>query len=280
MPRLTVASWDVNQRAACWSQLETLRSEHGVQVALVQEAVPGGEGHAFAFIEPPFSARERWRIAVPPRVQRRNYASAIAILDETLRFEPLPPTNLSDAGWEDLAGSHPGQFAVGKLSVPGSPTEILLVSLYGVWHQPSGNGAEATLHRAISDLTPLLLSNARVILAGDLNLFRNTNNKGQPRFNTVFERLTAYGLELRGPFRSKGDPAQVGCTCRQGDNCDHVETFRIWRRNAVPYQDDYVFSTESLPASSCRALIHEVTDYADRSQRHSDHWPIVTVFEV
>src|SRR3954449_9533403 len=51
------------------------------------------------------------------------------------------------------------------------------VTLYGMWDS-MGKGrdiyAEATLHRAISDLTPLLQrSRTDVLLAGDLNVYRN-----------------------------------------------------------------------------------------------------------
>ena len=88
-------------------------------------------------------------------------------------------------------------------------------------------------------------------------------------------------MELQGPFRVPGEPAQKGCTCGQGDRCDHVETFRVWRTNAVPYQDDYVFASDSLKLVSCTALIDPaVTDFSDRTQRYSDHWPVIATFDL
>lgn len=216
-----------------------------------------------------------------PKDYRSKCSSAIALLDDRLSLNPVLPTPLADANYNDFAACHPGQFAVARLGVPETSTELVLISLYGLWHTPSGNGAEATLHRAISDLTPLFLTSPHIILAGDLNLFRNTDNVGQRHFDTVFSRLDAYGLQLHGPFRAPGEPPQRDCTCGQGDRCDHIETFRIWRRNAKPYQDDYVFASGSVKLLSCFSLIDPtVTDFSDRTQRRSDHWPVIATFDV
>jgi hypothetical protein len=199
------------------------------------------------------------------------------LLDETLTLSPLRVKPLTEAAYDSfeqqvLAASHPGQFAAARVDVPGTHQPLILVSLYGVWHTPwSGNGAEASLHRAISDLTPVLLSERRIVLAGDLNLFRNTGNVGQRRFDTVFDRLGAYSMALAGPFRSPDGPPLEGCTCGQGDNCDHVETFRIFRENAKPYQDDYVFASEAVTVASCFV----VADPDIRDKGLSDHWPVV-----
>jgi endonuclease/exonuclease/phosphatase (EEP) superfamily protein YafD len=71
------------------------------------------------------------------------------------------------------------------------------------------------------------------------------------------------------------------CPCGQGAGCDHVETYRHWHASAKPYQDDYVFASESLKVLSCEALIDTaVTDFSDRGQRLSDHRPVVARFEL
>jgi endonuclease/exonuclease/phosphatase family metal-dependent hydrolase len=276
MATITVATWNMHQQASAWDYLRRLRDEHGVQVVLVQEArSPDGPGR-WAAITPNPEDESLWRISVPPDY-KRNYASAVVLLDDRLSFHPQPAVPLAVARYGQFAASHPGQFAVAKVGLPNLAQPLVVVSLYGVWHQPSGNGAEATLHRAISDLTPLFLTEPRVVVAGDLNIFRNTNNEGQIRFDTVFNRLDAYNLRLRGPFRPSGSQPLQECTCGQGiDGCDHVETFRLLRDNALPYQDDYVFASEALKVLSCKP-VHD-TDI--RQLRYSDHWPVIASLEV
>jgi endonuclease/exonuclease/phosphatase family metal-dependent hydrolase len=273
MATITLATWNMNQQASAWDYLGQLRDEQGAQVALVQEAIPPAGPGPWSAITPNPEDKSLWRISVPPDSKRRNYASAVVLLDSGLSFHPQPAIPLAEARYDQFAASHPGQFAVARVGLPGGGRPLALVSLYGVWHQPSGNGAEATVHRAISDLTPLFLTEPGVVIAGDLNIFRNTNNEGQVRFDTVFTRLDAYHLRLRGPFRSSGRPPLQDCTCGQGaDACDHVETFRLLRENARPYQDDYVFTSETLNALSCKP----VYDPEIRQRRYSDHWPVVT----
>jgi endonuclease/exonuclease/phosphatase family metal-dependent hydrolase len=114
------------------------------------------------------------------------------------------------------------------------------------------------------------------VLAGDLNLFRNTNNPGQRRFDTVFSRLEAYDFHLAGPLLPAGATRLTDCTCGQGDNCDHVETFRMFRPGALPYQDDYVFACGAITTQSCAALV----DTAIRDQQLSDHWPVIAQFDL
>jgi endonuclease/exonuclease/phosphatase family metal-dependent hydrolase len=279
MAVITVATWNMNHQVKSWTHLDQLREQHGVQVALLQEAVPPSDSGRWPGITPDPIA-PGWSIR-GSKDMKYKWSSAIALLDDQLSFTPVLPTPLAEADYKTFAASHPGQFAVARVRLPEASEELVLISLYGVWHKPSGNGAEATLHRAISDLTPLFLANPHIVLAGDLNLFRNTDNVGQRHFDTVFTRLDAYGLQLHGPFRVAGEPAQRDCTCGQGNRCDHVETFRIWHRNAKPYQDDYVFASESLKLHSCKALIDPaVTDFSDRQQRISDHWPVIATLEL
>jgi len=165
MATITVATWNMHQQASAWDYLGRLRDEHGVQVVLLQEArSPAGPG-PWAAITPDPEDESLWRISVPPRY-KRNYASAVVLLDDGLSFHPQPATPLADARYDQFAASHPGQFAVAKVGLPDLGQPLVVVSLYGVWHQPSGNGAEATVHRAISDLTPLFLTEPGVVVAG------------------------------------------------------------------------------------------------------------------
>ena len=169
---LTVATWNLHQEQRAWHYLDRRRDDHGVQLAMVQEAVPPVEPERWLCVTPDPLDRGLWRISVPPGVGRREYTSAIVLLDERLSLTPQPATPLAEAGYDSFAASHPGQFAVASVQHPDAAQEVVLISLYGLWHTPSGNGAEATVHRALSDLTVLFLAAQLIVLAGDLNLFR------------------------------------------------------------------------------------------------------------
>lgn len=154
------------------------------------------------------------------------------------------------------------------------PECIWAVSLYGLWDEMDQSReiyAEATLHRALSDLTPLMQKKSaqRMIIAGDLNVWHGF--KGKPwgaRYKTVFDRLAAYELELVGPFRAEG-AALDGCPCGSGANCRHVQTYRHQRKaGGMPFQNDYVFA-RGLEVKGCEALDD------DASWSESDHCPVL-----
>jgi endonuclease/exonuclease/phosphatase family metal-dependent hydrolase len=176
---------------------------------------------------------------------------------------------LVDAKWDDPTISHPGQFAVGRLLRPDT-TSLTVVSLYGIWdsrpEQRRYIFPEATLHRAISDLTPLLLTGEAVVIAGDLNILIGYGKELDPesaRTDTVFERLLTYGVELAGPYRDVGE-ALEGCPCNDPANCRHVST----RPDGTgrPLQLDWVFSNRP-DAVTATALPIDGT--------WSDHAPLV-----
>lgn len=174
---------------------------------------------------------------------------------------PVAVQPLATSPYGEIAASHPGQFSAATLSGPGLP-EVLVISLYGLWDKMTDNGeiySEASLHRAISDLTPLLQArrHQRVILAGDFNIYRDWSTADTvwgPRYDTVFNRLSSYGLRFSGPQRGPDQPPLPGCPCRLGDACTHVQTYRHQRREtATPYQNDYFFATPAVTVETCRA---------------------------
>lgn len=215
---LTFVSWNMNNRAGAWSHLQNLAAENQVAAALVQEAknpriLPDGWES-----NPPASEAdpdERWRIGVPRyyrsdsgelKQTRRWYASAVVGTDE-LQLHPLVPTILQEAADSEFACSHPGQFAVSTAQLADG-RRLSLVSLYGIWdtvpHSPSRRFTEATLHRALSDLTPVFQESEAdlVLVAGDLNLYSYTDGSvWGDRWMSVLDRFKTYGLEICGPFR-------------------------------------------------------------------------------
>ena len=79
---------------------------------------------------------------------------------------------VADGGF---ACSHPGQFAVSDIALAGGG-RLIVVSLYGIWDLVSGTRdryVEATLHRAISDLSVVFQEPGAdlTLVAGDFNLY-------------------------------------------------------------------------------------------------------------
>jgi len=157
-------SWKMNQRELAWDRLEEVASRNDVSAALLQEARrPERSLPAGLNVHPPADEIERWRISVPRhyrtadgslRETRRRFASAVVGRDG-LPVVPREPTELHQAAEGTFAASHPGQFAVADVALDGGRS-VTVVSLYGIWDRMLDSGdmyAEATLHRAISDLT-------------------------------------------------------------------------------------------------------------------------------
>lgn len=248
-----------------------MREEDAVG-AMVQEAVaprPTIPDDLRVFPDPSLGDKP-WQMPVPTGT-RRQFASAVAVLGEA-PVQPWAPSAIGTAGYGEPAISHPGQWVAIGL---GSPEKcVWLVSLYGLWEtMPDTKDiyAQATLHRALSDLALLLQARAtkRVVVAGDLNIWRGYGGKNwEPGYRSVFERLDAYGVALIGPHRAADTPLE-GCPCGAGADCSHVRTYRHQRRaDGTPYQNDYAFARGVAPAT-CVALDDE------SHWQHSDHCPLL-----
>ena len=276
---MKLISWNMNVRPANWAVLGELMSEHDAEIGMLQEAVrPGGSLGALRVIGDPSLGSDPWRMPIPTGTKRK-FACALAVRKSS-SVEPHEPKDLARAAYGAPAISHPGQWVAAAVGAGAARTWV--VTLYGMFDKMNDSGdiyAEASLHRAISDLTPLLQERAtkRVVLAGDLNIWRGYGGRvsksprakmWEARYKTVFDRLEAYGLTLAGPTRCDG-PALAGCPCERGDACGHVRTYRHQRRSSsIPYQNDYVF-TRGVKVARCVALDEE------RYWKHSDHCPLL-----
>jgi hypothetical protein len=278
---LTIASWNMNRTKGSWSFLRELRDRYDVDVFLLQEAgrpTPAPRGFG---VEPDPAETDRWKI-----LPQRLYCSAIAATEgaPSLRARRPIPLREAKAHWGEFVASHPGQFAVGDIETSDG-TVVTVVSLYGIWDKIPETGelfAEATLHRAISDLAVVFQGGGadKILVAGDLNVWHAYAGQGEPwvgRFATVFDRLASFGLELLGPFRPEGMPVLEGCPCNTS-TCRHVNTFRYQRKvTATPYQNDYIFGTASLKRSLIPGGCFAVQD--EDVWDHSDHRPVIAQFE-
>lgn len=245
---------------AAWDQLSTLK----VDLALLQEAMP----HPTGLLRPPSSVlpadpdRESWRSRPGPA---RWWCSAIASWGDEL--EALS----NDERAEPLYVSQQGAYAVGLLNRLSKP--LVLASVYALWDYgwlPKGSKpryAHTSLHRAISDLTPVLDADYHgmsVVLAGDFNTSSQFESPHREAFRTVHDRLAGLGL-TNVAIRPDG---QVLDRCPCDDTvCRHIQTIE----GPVPYQDDYVYMSGDI-AAAARVVSVERTEPV---QAISDHFPVV-----
>lgn len=285
---LTVMSWNMHQRFDAWEHLETLVTEHGVAGALLQEAKkPRGLPEGWESY-PDSTDEKRWRITVPRyrmagdeiKEIQRWYASAIIATGDR-QIAPRVPTELNESMERRFACSHPGQFAVGDIELDNG-RKVTFISLYGIWDRMEDSGdlyVDATLHRAISDLTIIFQERSAeyVLIGGDLNLYSYSDGTvwGE-RGMVALKRLQAYCLERIGPRRLPHEPRLERCPCPDL-SCEHVNTF-LYQSNpkSKPHQLDFFFATPALAR-------HLTTCWADPDPdwfTHSDHRPIFATFDL
>jgi hypothetical protein len=175
-------------------------------VALLQEAP-----------SPPADLRDRvfpdaddggWLTAGP---EVRRWRTAIVRLSDRVGLEPVASGPLGTA-WGSLGCSRAGSWCAARLHSDDLPP-ITVVSVYAAWERSvDGDGpiwADASAHRILSDLSPLLSARGhRLLIAGDLNLLYGYGEHGnvaaKGRYQTVFDRAEALGLVYLGPRAPEG----------------------------------------------------------------------------
>lgn len=272
---LTVFNWNMARASANWGVVREFLLDSGPAVALVQEAVeidrpstpadlkalPGGEaGHEWQTLSNGY----------------RRLVTAIAWIDGRVEVEPFRRVPLAEASGNELTISHAGSYCAADVILPDG-NRVAVVSLYGVWEKQDRVGiyTEATMHRTISDITPLLHKppGGRLLIAGDFNAFYRYGDYWDEKYMTAFNRLEAYGMQLVGPF---GTAPLPDCPCKLGEACRHVRTYAHHRKetNRV-LQLDFVLASPALATS-----VRSCTPVPDFAFGPSDHLPIVTTIEL
>jgi endonuclease/exonuclease/phosphatase family metal-dependent hydrolase len=253
------ATSEAHARAA-WEELGSLN----VDVALLQEATPPPTGLARppTATQPAGVEREAWRSLTGPM---RWWCSAVTAWDVDLRAPP------DEDRCEPLHVSQKGAYAVGVAVV--SDTPIVVASVYALWDYgwlPQGakpRYAHTSLHRAISDLTPILDTAGHgmsVIVGGDFNTSSQFPSPHREAFRTVHDRLIGLGLH-NVSLRTEGELLD-GCPCVD-EPCRHVQTYE----GPTPYQDDYLFTSQDL-VDRTRLVKIERTPLVEAV---SDHYPLM-----
>ena len=253
---IRIVSWNMShwqqtpaQRAAAWDYLGSLHPDF----ALLQEAVPRDDLAPTHCVYRPggIGNRRPWGSAV---ISFAGPITEVVELPASPSAQPVP-----------LQHTYPGSVAV-ALCEPG----LTLISAYGLIE----NGyAVATVHKQLSDLTPLFDSKfgRRVVLAGDLNVSTQLKEPDRSRHRNARERFGTLGLTeclgLERPSRER----LADCPC-EDDPCRHVRTQRHGNSD-VPWQNDYFFVSRSLVATvqACFAADGGQADSWDLS----GHCPVI-----
>lgn len=236
---MRVVTWNMNacfrsveQRRSAWESLDPTWP-YGFDVALVQEAT-----------EPPMREPDDddWVFA---RCETAKPGSewGTGIYEPTGRLSAV----------ELPRASHDGGAIVAQLPVSGA-ADLTLISVYGVLEKFLGTEwSIPSLHRTISDLTPILADpqrRGRIILAGDFNANvrwdKGTKLSTPGSHSLLFDRLEAFGLRCLMPaYRDQEQP---------------VVTFKTRGQWLL----DYIFVSNELVA-------HAGEPEAVFADEHSDH---------
>jgi exonuclease III len=268
---MKIVSWNMNRlgrsEASHKEAWEYIRHDLRADLALVQEASPPES----------FSAK----VYSPIGEGRYNWGSAVVALRPGLELIPRPRVSLLDSlpaavAKEELPDSHPGASAVADVLLNGQRL-FTAVSLYAQWEMmPGGKSMYAgpRLHRMLSDLTGVLALAHRypVVLAGDLNVTSQGAKSRENEAAAVFARLRAWRLVDCIALTRATRPRLSNCTCPEGDDCSHAQTFRRGSQTQGGItQLDYAFISESIASS----LISCSVEGTAAAWRQSDHCPII-----
>ena len=266
---MRIVTWNMDhwrrpaaQRLEAW---EFLRTRIQPDIALVQEAVPPSDMPNVIFRQGGLHDERK----SPPK--DLGWGSAVVSFERQLQpiYEASSPFHDKPI---PLLRTFPGSVAIAEIADSG----LAVVSAYGVIDR---GYADSTVHRILSDLTPLLdQRRARgIVFAGDLNIttqwsakhkgfLRGRQDECLKRDANLFERFDALGLHNV----AVGDAPLENCLCTLGAACRHVQTQRH-ERSEFPWQNDYIFVTADLLERKPRV---EVLD-DEAAWRLSGHCPLV-----
>jgi hypothetical protein len=236
-----LVSWNVNRRQV-WDELT---SADDVDIALLQEA-PRPPTGTFLNCVPDIAgdwSTTHWKTEL---------RTCITQLSDRVA---LVPRMLRDAGDDDSAAlgvSRKGSLAVADVRRSGEDFLFTVASAYAAWESPPGRNdiiyADASAHRLLSDISGLVTGRRgeKLLVAGDFNILFGYGEHGDAyfaaRYQSVFDRAAAMGLQLIGPRQATPWPAELPL-----DN-GNVPTFHHSRQTpeTATRQLDFVFATANI----------------------------------
>lgn len=262
--KLRIGTWNVNfwqRRANQESSWRFLDEVVKPDLALLQECVPPPERQPVVYREGGISESRRWGSAVV------SYGADLEPITEV--------KSRHGRGTLPLLGTHPGSVAVAEAQIAGADP-IVVVSAYGVLDE---GYAITTVHRILSDLTPLIDSpfGRRLVIGGDLNCSTQLRPPDRARHANLFERVRGLGLiDLLEETQDQREPIP-DCICDDAPSCGHVQTHRH-PQSKVPWQMDYLFASREIAAQL--VACHPVDGGDPDPWDLSDHCPVVAEFEL
>ena len=249
MTVINLLSWNMQQKAGNWQTVH----ESGVDAAMLQEAkAPPDELKSKIIADWEGEWAETglpWRAAV-----------AGVAASEKIEFVPIKTQPLGGSDPDVLMVSRPGSLAAANIRIRQNGEEIYIVSMYATWMNPirqTGSRwifADASAHRLISDLSGLIGSQKKhkIIAAGDLNILygygENRSSYWGKRYNTVFDRMAAFGLRFVGPQAPAGGRQAEPWPEELPEASLNVPTFHSNSQApaTASRQLDFVFASESI----------------------------------
>jgi endonuclease/exonuclease/phosphatase family metal-dependent hydrolase len=161
-----------------------------------------------------------------------------------------------------VASSHPGALLAAEISLPGGGT-LTAITMYGLIDKHGY--ATTTVHRMLSDLTPLLNDGAGkrdILLGGDWNVSIQWDQRypgKYPAHRLLFDRVEDFGLE----------------NCTRKVHGKHVATYKK-QGSPVEWQNDYLFVSRRLSPALLTCVIPDNQELRDLS----DHSPVVITLDI
>jgi hypothetical protein len=259
-------SWNLNRRAL-WADLA---ADDSVDVALLQEAPRPTAENVLAVIP---DQTADWHTQGWPTELR----SCVVQLSDRIRLVPRPMRDAHEEA-DALGVSRRGTLTVADLH-RGDDFLFTVASVYSAWEHPTAEDsliyADASAHRLLSDLAPLVSGRPRVdlpiLVAGDFNLMYGYAEEGNAywatRYRSVFDRAEAMGLVFVGPQAPNGRQADPWPSELPLDS-HNVPTFHHSRQTpeTATRQLDYVFASRSIADRISVKALNEPADWGS-----SDH---------
>ena len=267
--KVRLVSWNVKQL-----DVREHLAKSDADIALLQEAPPplsaSGEAasdSACHFLPSDDAAWETLGCG------HRPWRTAIVRLTDEVELRPIPTGDVS-ADAATLRVSRPGTITAATVAVRGREV-FTVASVYALWEQPlsmsSPIWADASAHRLLSDLAPLVGRRLPLLVSGDWNILRGYGEYGDAywggRYQTVFDRAEAMGLTFVGPEHPNGRRAEPWPSELPEDSgC--VPTFHHTQQSpeTATRQLDFVFASQSLASRIVTEALNEPDEWGP-----SDH---------
>jgi len=263
---IKIVSWNVHQ-------LDLLDDVADADVVLLQEC-PGSAGQHPGWTV--FPAEDEWSTGASA------WRTAIAVRDGSgWEAQPIVLSSLHDADGDSLGVSRSGTLTAARISGPGHDP-FVAISAYARWETAHGDStiyADANAHRILSDISVFLTHSAPamdVVIAGDWNLLLGYNEDPWPeywkiRYDTVFDRARALGLDYLGPRTPNGRQADPWPRELPSDSTC-VPTFHSNRQTpaTAARQLDHVFVTRRMARNTRATALNEPAAWG-----RSDHCRIL-----